>query len=85
MQPARLCIGKCKPAGKNTQTKRGDWKAEEEEGQQPRHKGEHSIQLSRMLWEQALLRTLQAQCHKNSELLSVIQVTSACDEAGDNP
>ena len=48
-----LCIGKSKPGGENTQRNGGDWKADGKKGKKQKCQNGHSIQLSRMLWEQA--------------------------------
>jgi len=82
MRTAGLCIGKSKPGSGNTRKADGDSSVEKGKNKKQKRKNEHSIQLSRMLWEQALLRILHAQCCKTHELLSVIQVTDACDAAG---
>jgi hypothetical protein len=68
MQPARLCIGKSKPAGGNTQAKHGDWRVARGENQKPQPKSGHSIQLSRMLREQALLGILHGQFPQSKKL-----------------
>jgi len=75
MRTARLCIGKSKPGGEGTQRKDGDGSVEKGESKKQKRKNKHSIQLSRMLWEQALLRILRLQCHKSNNHLSVTQVT----------
>src|SRR5271157_5356966 len=81
MRPAGLCIRKSKPGSGNTWRKDGDWGVERGEGKKHNRESRHSIQLPRMLWEQALLRILHAQYCETHELLSVIQVTDACDVA----
>jgi hypothetical protein len=50
-----------KPESANARRNDGGWRVEGEEGQKHRHENRRSIQLPGMLWEQALLRTVQAQ------------------------